>query len=106
MRLIRVPLFDLKQVESVTKLVKLEVSFRSDKCSDKSEVGLVVFIFTSPTKSKLSYLFKALLSVTEISSRNFGGRQANKMHHFFLAIVISMQIVSAFSVSNLVFFLL
>ena len=31
MRSMREPLFDLKQVESVTKLVKLKVSFRSDK---------------------------------------------------------------------------
>ena len=75
----RVPLFDLKQVESVTKLVKLKVSFRADKWLDESEVGLKVFIFKSPAKSELSYLFKALLRVTEISSKNsvfekFGGR--------------------------------
>ena len=79
MRSMRVPLFDLKQVESVTKFVKLKVSFRSDKWLDESEVGLKVFIFKSPAKSKLSYLFKALLRVTEISSKNsvlekFGGR--------------------------------
>ena len=49
----REPLFDLKQVESVTKLVKLKVSFRSDKWLDESEVGLQVFIFKSPAKSKL-----------------------------------------------------
>ena len=60
-------LLDLKQVEPVTKLVKLKVSFKSDKCLDESEVGLKVFIFESPAGSKL-YLFKALLSVTEISS--------------------------------------
>ena len=76
---IRVPLFDLKQVESETKLVKLKVSFRSDKRLDESEVSLKVFIFKSSAKSKLSYLFKALLRVTEISSKNsvcekFGGR--------------------------------
>ena len=79
MRSIRVPLFDLKQVESVTKLVKLKASSRSGKWLDESEVGLKVFIFKSPAKSKLSYLFKALLRVTEISSKNsvfekFGGR--------------------------------
>ena len=70
MKSIRVPLFDLKQVESVTKLVKLKVPFRSDKWLDESEVGLKVFIFKSPAKSKLSYLFKALLNVTEIFSKN------------------------------------
>ena len=79
MRSMRVPLFDLKQIESVTKFVKLKVSFRSDKWLDESEVGLKVLIFKSPAKSKLSYLFKALLRVTEISSKNsvfekFGGR--------------------------------
>ena len=75
----RVSLFDLKQVESVTKLVKLKMSFRSDKWLDEFEVGLKVFIFRPPAKSQLSYLFKALLRVTEISSKNsvfknFGGR--------------------------------
>ena len=105
MRSVRVPLFDLKQVESITKLVKLKLSFSSGKWLDESEVGLKVFIFKSPAKSKLLYLFKALLRVTEISSKysvfeKFGGRLANKIHHFFLAIVISMQIVSAFCVSN------
>ena len=60
---VRVSLFDLKQVESVTKLVKLKVSLRSDKWLD--EVGIEVFIFKSHAQSKLSYLFKALLSVTE-----------------------------------------
>ena len=64
MRSIREPLFDLKQVESVTKLVKLKVSLRSDKWLDESEVGLQVFIFKSPAKCKLSYSFKALLRVT------------------------------------------
>ena len=39
MKLTRVPLFDLKKVESVTKLVKLKVSFRSDKWLDESEVA-------------------------------------------------------------------
>ena len=102
MRSVRVPLFDLKQVESITKLVKLKLSFSSGKWLDESEVGLKVFIFKSPAKSKL---FKALLRVTEISSKysvfeKFGGQLANKIHHFFLAIVISMQIVSAFCVSN------
>ena len=61
----RVPLFDLIQVESVTKLDKLKVSFRSDKWLDEPEVGLKVFIFKSLATSKLSYLFKALLSATE-----------------------------------------
>ena len=75
----REPLFDLKQVESVTKLVKLKVSFRSDKWLGKSEVGLKVFMLKCPAKSKLSYSFKALLSVPLISSKNsvfekFGGR--------------------------------
>ena len=79
MRSIRVSLFDLKQVESVTKVVYLKVSLRSEKWLDESEVGLKVFIFKSPAKSKLSYLYKALLRVTEISSKNsvfekFGGR--------------------------------
>ena len=63
MRSMREPLFDLKQVESVTKLVKLKVSFRSAKWLDKSEVGLKVSIFKSLAKSKLSYSFKALLRV-------------------------------------------
>ena len=44
MRLMREPLFDLKQVESVTKLVKLKVSFWPDKWLDESELGLKVFI--------------------------------------------------------------
>ena len=105
MRSMKVSLFDLKQLEFVSKLVKLKVSFRSDKWLDEPEVGLKIFIFKSPAKSKLSYLFKAFLRVTEVSSKNtvfekFGGRQVNKMHHFFLAIVILMEIVSAFSVSN------
>ena len=69
MRSMRVPLFDLKQVESVTKLVKLKVSFSSDKWLDESEVGLKVFIFKSSAKSKLLYLFKSLLRVTEITSK-------------------------------------
>ena len=64
MRSMRKPLFDLKQVESVTKLIKLKVSFRSEKWLDESEVGLKVFIFKSPAKSNLSYSFKALLRVT------------------------------------------
>ena len=63
----REPLFDLKQVESVTKLAKLKVSFRSDRWLDESEVGLKVLIVKSPAKSKLSYSFKALLRVTYIS---------------------------------------
>ena len=45
MTLMREPLFDLKQVESVTKLVKLKVSFWSDKWLDESELSLKVFIF-------------------------------------------------------------
>ena len=65
MRSTRVLLFDLKRVESVTKLVKLKVSFRSNRWLDESGVGLKVLIFKSPANSKLSYLFKALLSVTE-----------------------------------------
>ena len=69
-QLLKVLLFDMKQVESLTKLMKLRVSFRSDKWLDESEVGLKVFIFESPAKSKLSYLFKALLRVTEIFSKN------------------------------------
>ena len=39
-RSMREPIFDLEQVESVTKLVKLKVSFRSDKWLNESEVGL------------------------------------------------------------------
>ena len=76
---------------AVTKLVQLKVSFRSDKWLDQREVGLNVFIFKSPAESKLSYLFKALLSVTEIFSRNlvFEAIGDGKMYHFFLAIVIS-----------------
>ena len=70
MRSMKVLLFDLEQVESLTKLMKLKVSFRSEKWLDESEVGLKVFIFKSPAKSKLSYLFKALLRVTEIFSKN------------------------------------
>ena len=69
MRSVKVLLFDLKQVGSVTKLVKLKVSFSSDKWLDESEVDLKVFIFKSSAKSKLLYLFKALLRVTEISSK-------------------------------------
>ena len=46
-------LFDLKQVECVTKLVKLKVSFRLDKWLDESEVGLKVFISKSSSKSKV-----------------------------------------------------
>ena len=70
MRSTRVPLFDLKQVESLTKLVKVKLSFRSGKSLDEPEVGLQVFIFKSLAKSKLSYLFNTLLRVTEISSKN------------------------------------
>ena len=70
MRSTRVPLFDLKQVESLTKLVKVKVSFRSDKSLDEPEVGLQVFIFKSLAKSKLSYLFNTLLRVPEIPSKN------------------------------------
>ena len=75
----RASLFALKQVESVIKLVKLKLLFRSDKCLDESEVGFKVFIFKSPAMSKLLYLFKALLRATEICSKNsvfgnFGGR--------------------------------
>ena len=69
-QLLKVLLFDMKQVESLTKLMKLRVSFRSDKWLDESKVGLKVFIFESPAKSKLSYLFKALLRVTDIFSKN------------------------------------
>ena len=58
-------LFDLEQDESATKLVKLKLSFRSHKWLGEPEVGLKVIIFKSPVKSKLSYLFKTLLSVTE-----------------------------------------
>ena len=65
----RVSLFDLKQVESVTKLVKLKVSSRSDKWLDESEVGLKIFIFKFPAKIKLLYLFKAFIRITEISSK-------------------------------------
>ena len=65
----REPLLDLKQVESVTKLIKLKVSFRSDKWLHESEVGLKVFMFKSPVKNKLSYSFKALLRVTEITRK-------------------------------------
>ena len=43
----RMPLFDLKQVKSVTKSVKVKVSFRSDQWLDESEVGLKVFVFKS-----------------------------------------------------------
>ena len=75
----------------VTKLVQLEVSFRSEKWLDQRQVGLNVFIFKSPAESKLSYLFKALLGVTKISSKNlvFEAIWDGKMYHFFLAIVIS-----------------
>ena len=66
---IRVPLFDLKQVESVIQLVKLKGSIRIDDCLDESEVGFKLFMFKSPAKIKFSYLFKALLNVTEISSK-------------------------------------
>ena len=66
---VRVPLLDLKQVKSVTKLVKLKVSFTSDKLLDNSEVGLRVCIFKSPAKINLSYLFKTSLSATEVSSK-------------------------------------
>ena len=45
MRSIRTALFDLKQVESVTKLVKLKVSFRSEKW-----LGLKIFVFKSPAE--------------------------------------------------------
>ena len=64
MRSMRELLFDLKQVESVPKLIKLKASFRSDKWLDESELSLKLFIFKSPAKSKLSYSFKALLRVT------------------------------------------
>ena len=64
MRSMREPLLDLKQVASVTKLVRRKVSFRSEKCLAESEIGLKVFIFKSPAKSKLSYSFKALLRLT------------------------------------------
>ena len=65
----RVSLFDLKQVESVTKLVELKVSSRSDKWLDESEVGLKIFTFKFPAKIKLLYLFKAFIRITEISSK-------------------------------------
>ena len=63
MKSMREPFFDLKQVESVTKLGKLKLSSRPDKWLDESEVGLKVFIFKYPVKSKLSYSLKALLRV-------------------------------------------
>ena len=65
----RVPLLDLKQVKSVTKLVKLKVSLTSGKLLDKSEVGLRVCTFKSFAKINLSYLFKTSLSATEVSSK-------------------------------------
>ena len=76
MRSTRVPLFDLKQVESLTKLVKVKVSFRSDKSLDEPEVDLQVFIFKSLAKSKLSYLFNTLFRVTEFpqKTQKFAGR--------------------------------
>ena len=49
----RVPLFDLKQVESVTKLVKLKVSFTSDKLLDESENDTI--IRTGITCKKIPY---------------------------------------------------
>ena len=58
-RPIRVPLFDLKQVESVIQLVKLKGSIRIDDCLHESEVGFKLFMFKSPAKIKFSYLFKA-----------------------------------------------
>ena len=70
MRSMSVTLFDFKHVGSATKLIKLKVPFSSDKLLDESGVGLKVFIFKSPAKSKLSYIFKAFLSVTEVFSKN------------------------------------
>ena len=42
----QVSLFDLEQVESVTNLVNLKVSFRSHNWLDESKVNIWVFIFT------------------------------------------------------------
>ena len=56
MRSMRVPLLDLKHVESATKLVNRNVSFRPDKWLAESEVGLKVFILKSPAKSKLIFI--------------------------------------------------
>ena len=53
MRSMSVPLFDFKHVGSATKLIKLKVPFSSDKFLDEYGVGLKVFIFKSPAKSKL-----------------------------------------------------
>ena len=50
----REPLFDLKQVESVTELVKLKVLFRPDKWLDEFEVGLYLY---SNLPLRVSYLF-------------------------------------------------
>ena len=54
----RIALFHLKKIKSTTKLVKLKVSFGSDKWLDEPGVGFKVFILKSPVKSKLSHLFK------------------------------------------------
>ena len=56
MRSMRVPLLDSNQVESATKLVNRNVSFRPDKWLAESEVGLKVFILKSPAKSKLIFI--------------------------------------------------
>ena len=105
MRSMSVPLFDFKHVGSATKLIKLKVPFSSDKFLDESGVGLIVFIFKSPAKSKLWYIFKAFRASLKFSqktqiSKNLEDNKWNKMHQVFLTILISMQKVSAFSVSN------
>ena len=92
-------LFFVKQVSVGTRFVKLK---RSQKVSSLSlsELELLVSMLKPPITIKFSYLHKALLITSLISSKNFlifsadGGLYILKQIHFFFKIVNSEQIHS------------
>ena len=92
-------LFFVKQVSVGTRFVKLK---RSQKFSSLSlsELELLVSMLKPPITIRFSYLHKALLITSLISSKNFlifsadGGLYILKQIHFFFKIVNSEQIHS------------
>ena len=92
-------LFFVKQVSVGTRFVKLK---RSQKVSSLSlsELELLVSMLKPPITIRFSYLHKALLITSLISSKNFlifsadGGLYILKQIHFFFKIVNSEQIHS------------
>ena len=66
MRSMRVPLFDLKQVQSVTILVKLKVSFRSNKWLDESEVGRSKYLYSNLLLRVSCHIYDIKLSFREV----------------------------------------